>query len=310
MARARNIKPGFFTNDELAEVDPLGRLIFIGLWTIADREGRLEDRPKKIKAEILPYDDCNVDEMLNQLVNNGFILRYKVSGIGYIQIIKFKQHQNPHMKEQPSNIPAPDLHQTSTVQEQNMHGSCPADSLLPITESITESNAYVREEIKPVDNFLSKSSLDQVDDLYPSGNAGEVTPAHTATANQGRGVESSDYSPEFLKFWRVYPKKTKMNLAFEAWNVLIKQGILSVDLTLAAGKYAMHMKADGTAVQFLKSPCNFINEQVYLDYLPQNVMECPKCKGQGWYVDQVPTSWGGTKEGTIHCDCRTKGKAI
>ena len=44
--RARNIKPGFFKNDALAELDFAGRLLFIGLWGIADRAGRLEDRPK------------------------------------------------------------------------------------------------------------------------------------------------------------------------------------------------------------------------------------------------------------------------
>jgi hypothetical protein len=48
MARSRNIKPGFFTNDELAECHPLGRLLFAGLWTIADKRG-LDDRPKKLK---------------------------------------------------------------------------------------------------------------------------------------------------------------------------------------------------------------------------------------------------------------------
>ena len=37
MARARNIKPGFFTNDVLADCDPLARLLFAGLWTVADR---------------------------------------------------------------------------------------------------------------------------------------------------------------------------------------------------------------------------------------------------------------------------------
>ena len=56
MARARNLKPSFFTNDKLAELHPLGRLLFAGLWTIADREGRLEDRPKRIKTDVsLPY---------------------------------------------------------------------------------------------------------------------------------------------------------------------------------------------------------------------------------------------------------------
>ena len=50
MARARNIKPGFFANENLAECDPLARLLFAGLWCLADREGRLEDRPKRIAA--------------------------------------------------------------------------------------------------------------------------------------------------------------------------------------------------------------------------------------------------------------------
>jgi len=64
MARARNIKPGFFMDDVLAEIEPLGRILFAGLWCIADREGRLEDRPKRIKAEVLPYDECDMDNLL------------------------------------------------------------------------------------------------------------------------------------------------------------------------------------------------------------------------------------------------------
>ena len=107
MARARNIKPGFFANDTLAELDPLTRLLFIGLWTIADRDGRLEDRPKRIKATIFPYDDCNVDLMLAALHKSGFILRYRANDIDAIQVRKWSKHQNPHIKELPSIIPAP-----------------------------------------------------------------------------------------------------------------------------------------------------------------------------------------------------------
>ena len=87
MARARNIKPGFFSNDVLAECEPLARLLFAGLWTIADREGRLEDRPKRIKAELLPYDDCNIDALLDALHSKGFILRYSVENQQLIQIL-------------------------------------------------------------------------------------------------------------------------------------------------------------------------------------------------------------------------------
>jgi len=144
MARSRNIKPGFFLNDDLAECEPLARLLFAGLWCIADREGRLEDRPKRIKAEVLPYDNCDVDQLLNQLVKHKFILRYEVDGGQYIQIINFKKHQNPHVKEAESIIPpppapesAPYKHHASTVQKPEQHNSFPADSLNPHTDSLT-----------------------------------------------------------------------------------------------------------------------------------------------------------------------------
>ena len=57
MARARNIKPGFFRNSDLVELPMDARLLFIGLWTLADRMGRLEDRPKQIKMEIFPAEE-------------------------------------------------------------------------------------------------------------------------------------------------------------------------------------------------------------------------------------------------------------
>lgn len=143
MARARNIKPGFFLNDNLAEIEPLGRLLFAGLWCIADREGRLEDRPKKIKAEVLPYDDCDADKLLNALYEAEFIIRYTVDGQNYIQIANFLKHQNPHPREVPSIIPT--VPYTDNAQAQPRHDlgeSLPlpsnADSpipLIPISDS-------------------------------------------------------------------------------------------------------------------------------------------------------------------------------
>lgn len=140
MARSRNIKPGLFSNDILAECDIYARFLFTGLWTIADRSGRLEDRPKKIKAELLPYDNCDGNDLLQQLADRGFILRYEVDHIKYIQILNFDKHQNPHKNEAESIIPAPDKHSTSTVQI----GLIP-DSLPLIPDSLnSHSNAGAR----------------------------------------------------------------------------------------------------------------------------------------------------------------------
>lgn len=127
--RARNIKPGFFKNDRLAELNPFTRILFAGLWCIADRAGRLEDRPKRIKAEVLPYDDWDVDAALSTL-DGEFIKRYSVDGNQFIQILHFSDHQNPHKNEKESEIP-PYQHSTSTVQEPKKHSTNPADSLIP-----------------------------------------------------------------------------------------------------------------------------------------------------------------------------------
>ena len=110
VARARSIKPGFFSNDDLAKLAPLTRLLFAGLWTLADREGRLEDRPARIKAQVLPYDACDVNQMLDDLAeSSAFLLRYRVANVSYIQILNFKKHQNPHAKEAASTLPEPEI---------------------------------------------------------------------------------------------------------------------------------------------------------------------------------------------------------
>ncbi|WP_158993426.1 hypothetical protein [Mucilaginibacter sp. L196] len=121
MPRKRYLKPSFFKNEDLAELSPLIRLFFQGLWCWADREGRLEDRPKRLKSELMPYDNLNIETALNKLVSKNFVVRYKtqINGeqVAAIQIINFKKHQDVHVNEQQSTIPAPVLHSTSTVQE-------------------------------------------------------------------------------------------------------------------------------------------------------------------------------------------------
>ena len=105
MARARNIKPGFAKNEDLAECSMAARLCFALLPTLADREGRMEDRPKRIKGELFAFDSIDVEPLLVELERHGFIGRYSVEGRGLIQIIAFHKHQNPHHREPESTLP-------------------------------------------------------------------------------------------------------------------------------------------------------------------------------------------------------------
>lgn len=138
MARARNIKPSFFTNEDLVELSFETRLLFIGLWTLADRAGRLEDRPKRIKMAVFPADSVDVERSLADLEAAKFIDRYEAEGKLCIQIINFLKHQNPHIKEAPSTLPERKStdqerceHGASTVQARCSNSASPADSLIP-----------------------------------------------------------------------------------------------------------------------------------------------------------------------------------
>jgi hypothetical protein len=139
--RARNIKPGFFKNEVLAELDPLTRILFAGLWCLADRDGRLEERVRRIQMEILPYETCDCNAMLQALHDKHFIQRYEANDNKYIQVVRFAQHQNPHRDEKSLNLPpppeqhggstvlAPCQHSVSTVSAPAQHSCNPADSL-------------------------------------------------------------------------------------------------------------------------------------------------------------------------------------
>lgn len=114
MARIRTIKPEFFLNEELASLSALHRLAFIGLWCFADRAGRLEDRPKRLRASILPYDgDADFNCILDDLQAGGFVRRYK-KGLGaYVDIPSFTKHQRCHPQESASTIPSYNLGDTT-----------------------------------------------------------------------------------------------------------------------------------------------------------------------------------------------------
>jgi len=108
MARTRLLKPQFFENEDLADLPMGDRLLFQGLWLHADRTGTLEDRPRRLKVSIFPYDDYDVDAALQRLMDSPgrFIIRYTVGAGRYIVIPTFGVHQRPHHKEPSGEFPA------------------------------------------------------------------------------------------------------------------------------------------------------------------------------------------------------------
>lgn len=96
MARIRTIKPEFWTSDQVSECSIPARLLFIGLWNFCDDNGIHPDQPRRIKAEVFPFDDITasqVTDLISELVSAGLIERYEVNGQCYIRVPSFKKHQ-------------------------------------------------------------------------------------------------------------------------------------------------------------------------------------------------------------------------
>lgn len=116
--RSRNIKPGICTSETLLGTTLPARLLFSWLPMFADCEGRLRDRPVRLKAQMFPYDDgitakdvnnwlCELASLTEASGAPAAIIRYSAEGDDYIQIVNFRDHQKPHKQElaQGSEIP-------------------------------------------------------------------------------------------------------------------------------------------------------------------------------------------------------------
>ena len=78
--RKRMIDPGYWSDDKVIELDPMQRLLFIGMWNFADDSGVLKNSSKQIKAQIFPADDITnevVARSLEKLYVLGLIILNK-----------------------------------------------------------------------------------------------------------------------------------------------------------------------------------------------------------------------------------------
>lgn len=202
MARARNIKPSIFKNELLGVADPLITILFISLWTLADKQGRLEDRPLRIRGETFPYrENLDVNGYLTELVSLGFIVRYEVDGVKIIEVVNFTKHQTPHSTEKPGVLPANPIGKPVTV-------------ILPLNTESTSVIGHI--------NVLTP------DLLIPDLLIPEKIHTHLSML-LNVGVEK-----QIAKDWLSIRKIKRLPLTETAFNAISKK-ILGAGLTINAG---------------------------------------------------------------------------
>ena len=188
MARARNIKPGLFTNEVLVDLPAFDRLLFIGLWCLADREGRLEDRVKRIKMELFPCDNYDIEMGLNNLARSGFITRYLSEGHTVIEVSNFTKHQNPHGSEKDSDLP--DVNGYLTVNERKnkliVKGSSRKIHVRELSNTVTAS-------LEPVSPPLLNALIPDSGFLIPEE---DLNHSHSADDKFSSAVPRQNPTPE------------------------------------------------------------------------------------------------------------------
>lgn len=104
MARIRTIKPDFWTDEKVVELDVWTRLLFIGLWNFADDDGRMVASARRIKMQIFPADDVDIRRGLDELADSDLIELYSIDGMEYLQVRNFSKHQKIDRRT-PSKLP-------------------------------------------------------------------------------------------------------------------------------------------------------------------------------------------------------------
>lgn len=122
MARARNIKPGVIRNEDLADLDPIYRLGFVYSWMLCDVNGIIEYRPKRLKLDVFPYDDVDLEAWLTALYSKGFITLFTHSGRRYIKVVTWQIHQSPHKQEREAGSNLPNLGDAGTIEIKGLDG--------------------------------------------------------------------------------------------------------------------------------------------------------------------------------------------
>jgi hypothetical protein len=208
-------------NEDLAALDYRRRLLFIGLFSNADDQGRLRGHPALISSKIFPYEIIPLDEIdaaLQDLAEKGLIIRYQADGKAHIQMAAWWTHQRLQWAK-PSELPAPDgWHDRIRVRrgtgvwtqgwpDAQDHTPCdktpiqtPVETPVHITRTVTgietgtgriieQSNSKAR---APVDNShpppISDSPTAQESDLRESG---QYLRSISVSLGDGDAIESN-----------------------------------------------------------------------------------------------------------------------
>lgn len=107
--RNRQVHPDFWKSDTAGELDFFGRLLFVALWCMADREGLVLYRPRRISVEAFPFDGISGEQIVaavDKMKSLGMVeeLSNPSEKRKCLKVVNFKEYQTIHPKEAKSKL--------------------------------------------------------------------------------------------------------------------------------------------------------------------------------------------------------------
>ena len=198
MPKGRHLKPDFFTDKNIVSVSPLARLLFQGLWCYAADCGHLDDEPLEFKLRILPADNCDVDELLTELADQGRIVREK--GAIYIPTLAKHGRVDKRYETACDACKARREHAEKGTSEQGSHG---VNTTGPRSEHDVTTRAGTPNHDADGDGD-GDGDKNTRSSFPPSGS-------------------STDVEREFDDWWKHYPRKVGKGQARKAYRAARKK---------------------------------------------------------------------------------------
>lgn len=107
--RNRSIGGTQWTDADFLACSPMARLLAIALRNYADDNGAFRWNPIDLKIRLLPIDNVDAAELLQELIDNNQITRYEVGGKQYGAIRNFHKFQSPKYPTYQHPIPTESL---------------------------------------------------------------------------------------------------------------------------------------------------------------------------------------------------------
>jgi hypothetical protein len=225
MARIRNIRPEFFEDEGLAKLPPHDRLLFIGLWCLADKNGVLEYRPAWIKAKLFPYEEgkhLDASQMLPRLFPGKYVATFAHGGKVWLHVRTFTKHQRISGKEAQTETGNP-LPPDGLYTEKQPGSICEAPGCFT--------------------------------DAHDSGVL--TQDSGLMTHDSGQYIVASAPGDGFDEFWDAYDKKENRRAAERAW------GRLSAKDRRAAIDGIAEYQAHRSDRKFWKHPQGYLNGRLW-----------------------------------------------